>query len=628
MLAARWLSEERFAAAQHLIQELLQTWPEDPDLWNGLGIALASDPTSTAQQQNQAIQAFAQALSLQAHGEVADNLGLALLADEGPAPAEQGPLLQAACMYCQNLELKWQLARRLRTLYPQVAEAFEAICQCYEMLQDQSPVNPMPLFELADWLQTQQQFERTETELLKFWDLFRSQAAYRDYLGRFYLAQAAPDKSLPHCLAATQLPCQDPLQNQNYRLNLAITQKQLGAYAEALALLEQLRQEAPKNPLVLYNLANVYLETQNDAQAEALYRQALESQPDLLQAQVNLAHLLIEKQDLEQALKVLNQVLQQAPDSPQAQIHRAHCLLALGQYAEGWKAYEIRHWYSQQKGYRWPGPVWQGEPLQGKHLHLMAEQGLGDMIQFVRFIPLLRQRFAPRYLSLQAPVSLHPLFRQLAGIDELLPHEAPAPQADLYLKTLSLAKLLEMTPENIPQPPYLRAPEGPLPQCLQVPAQDRRFKIALVWQSGKYHESTHQKRSLALAGLEPLLNGFPECQFWSLQKVYDPNEIAPYHSQILNLGDELHDFGDTARILQQMDLLISVDTSVVHLAGALNIPTWVLLAFAPDWRWGLHAESGPWYPSLKLFRQESPGDWSAPIQKLCQSLKAHLLNAQ
>ena len=259
-----------------------------------------------------------------------------------------------------------------------------------------------------------------------------------------------------------------------------------------------------------------------------------------------------------------------------------------------------------------PLPLWHGEDVTGRTLYVYSEQGLGDTLQFARLLPMAAARGAR--IVFDCPPELLRLFANFPGIAELRPAGAPLPAADFHAPLMSLAHRLGITLANLPaQVPYIAAPaSGPV---LPRPP-GTRLAIGLVWAGRPRHTNDHN-RSL---GLEDMLGlcDLPGVQFYSLQKGPRAEDIATIGARPLvrDLAPAIGDFADTARLVMQLDLVVTVDTAVAHLAGALGRPAFVLVPFTPDWRWMAKREDTPWYPTLRLYRQTAPRDWKTVIARV------------
>ena len=324
---------------------------------------------------------------------------------------------------------------------------------------------------------------------------------------------------------------------------------------------------------------------------------------------------------LEEALVSYDHALSLLPDDREALWNRALALLALGRFEEGWLGYEYRNLRHKTLAARkYPKPLWWGkEPLKDQRLYIYWEQGLGDTIQFARYALLAAAAGAKVAFSVQGP-----LLRLFKGFEPdvtvIGQNEAPT-EFDLHCPLLTLPLAFGTRLETIPtwEDGYLTAPLEDIARWdKRLPAGRRR--IGLVWSGSQMH-GNDANRSLALAKIAPL---FQSDDVWvSLQKeVRDADRAALEASGILDVSAELGDFADTAALISALDLVISVDTSVAHLAGALGKPTWVMVPFAPDFRWLLDREDTPWYPKMRLFRQSRAGDWDGVIARIGEALRA------
>jgi hypothetical protein len=311
-------------------------------------------------------------------------------------------------------------------------------------------------------------------------------------------------------------------------------------------------------------------------------------------------------------------------------------LLQLGDYPRGFSEYDWRWQTGQFTPFQCPHPQWDGRPIPDKTLLIHTEQGAGDAIQFARYLPLAARRC--KKLILVCRGDLIPLFSTLSGIAQI--REAgtiTVAEFDTYLPLLSLPRVFGTTLETIPaEVPYLDAqticrrkglgtsasPSLSLPPSLSSssPSHSLRPKVGLVWAgSPTYKNDRH--RSCPLHEWTPVLR-VPVREFYSLQKGPQREELAqlPAELRVQDLDPHLQDYGDTAVIVDALDLVITVDTSVAHLAGALGKTVWTLLPYVPDWRWGLEGETTPWYPTMRLFRQTRAGDWAEVLNRVALAL--------
>jgi hypothetical protein len=390
----------------------------------------------------------------------------------------------------------------------------------------------------------------------------------------------------------------------------------LADYDAAMALV-------PSHPLALYNRGNALRALGRMPEALAAYEQALNSAPNHLNAWLNRGIALAALNRHAEALGSYARLLALQPDHAEAHFNNAMSMLTLGDYPRGFAEYEWR-WkragITGRKEFR--RSPWLGEvPLAGKTILLHGEQGLGDTVMFARYAPLLARKGAKVVLEVQP--ELRELVANLEGVAAIVGRGDKLPPFDLHCPLASLPLALKTELASVPAGiPYLRASEASLakwrPRLEALPSP----RIALAW-SGRAAHVNDRNRSLRLRELAPLLT-LPGLSFISIQRELRPDdaeELARLRG-IRHLGDELESFADTAAVLALCDLLISVDTSVVHVAGALGRPAIVLVPFQPDWRWTLDRDASPWYPALRLFRQSAVGDWAGVIERVKGELAA------
>jgi tetratricopeptide (TPR) repeat protein len=441
-------------------------------------------------------------------------------------------------------------------------------------------------------------------------------------------------------------------------VNLGFLLGELDRLDEARVYYEQARALNPQQPEVHHNLGNVLREQGKRDEALACYNEALRLRPDYIKALVNKGIALVAGGDIEPALPCLRRAIELDPDfaeahnslgtalsaSGQVEDALAHYEIAIalkpdyvdahwnralvrllqGDYQRGWPDYEwrwqCRHWqrpaFSQ--------PVWDRGPLAGKTILLYAEQGLGDTLQFIRYAPIVKARGARVILQCQA--TLIPLLSRCAGLDEIVPLGSPPPAFDVWAALMTLPALVGTTVESIPaHVPYLRADPALVEHWRRQLAPIDGFKVGIAWQGSTTH-AWDRHRSVALSAFEPLAQ-VPGVRLISLQKGTAVQQIQEVASRfaVIDLGDEVDRtagaFMDTAAILLSLDLVVSVDTSVAHLVGGLNVPLWLALHHTPDWRWLRGRPDSPWYPSARLFRQPAPGDWNAVFAQIAEALR-------
>ncbi len=271
-----------------------------------------------------------------------------------------------------------------------------------------------------------------------------------------------------------------------------------------------------------------------------------------------------------------------------------------------------------------PPPQWRGEPLHGARILLHGEQGLGDTLQFLRFLPMVQATGASVLLEVQPP--LRSLAAQLPGVTALFTSGEPLPPFDWHCPLMSLPTALGIASESLPAPrSYLSIPDAAQQKAAALPWPATGLRVGIAWAGNAAH-TKDRYRSLPLALLEPLLR-LEGVHFYSLQMGPPAAQLQSLQAPITDLRPAITDMADTAALIAHLDLVIAVDTSVVHLAGALGKPVWLMLPAAPDWRWMLHRDDSPWYPSMRLFRQPTLNDWPHVVAQICRQL-APLSHAQ
>jgi len=392
----------------------------------------------------------------------------------------------------------------------------------------------------------------------------------------------------------------------------------LGRADEALTDFDAALAVMPGHPGALYNRGNALFDLGRCANAITAYDGAIAAAPNDAPAWNNRGRALQALNRHAEAVASFDRAIAIRKDYADAHFNRALSLLTLSDLTRGFAEYEWRWQRSRVHDSRrsYGKPLWLGDyPLARKTILLTAEQGLGDTIQFARYAPLLAQSGARVVLEVQP--ELKTLLAGLDGVASCHARGDQLPAYDVHCPLGSLPLALKTEPTNIPAAiPYLRADEPHLIKWRERLASLPGKRVALAW-AGNVSHANDRNRSIDLKLLEPLL-ALEGISFLSLQRELrgDNAEDLARQANVTPLGRELADMADTAALIALADLTISVDTSVVHVAGALGRPVWVMLAFAPDWRWTLNAESSPWYPQARLFRQPTLGDWPSVVAAL------------
>ena len=403
---------------------------------------------------------------------------------------------------------------------------------------------------------------------------------------------------------------------------LGVIHYQRRELSAALPLLERSVALAANEPEFHNNLGLALAAADREADAIAAYRAALAIDADHAVAWNNLGLALQSVNDVAGAIMAFRRAIELKPGFAHAHWNLAMALLLDGQFEEGWREYEWRLELAELGKRQQPlaGPKWDGLAAAGKTLLLDMEQGLGDALQFIRFVALLADRGARCIVRCRD--ALRPLLATVRGVAQLVGESEPLPPYDAHLALLSLPRVLSTTCDTIPATvPYIVA----APDCRAATRSrldaDGKLNVGLAWAGNRDHPND-RNRSCPLTVLGPLLE-LPGIAWFSLQQGAASEEIAAVRGaqRLVPLppGTAL---ADTAALIAELDLVITVDTSIAHLSGALGQPTWVLLPFAPDWRWLLERSDSPWYPTARLFRQPRPRDWPAVAAGVGDALQA------
>jgi tetratricopeptide (TPR) repeat protein len=403
--------------------------------------------------------------------------------------------------------------------------------------------------------------------------------------------------------------------------NLSTALKDSGRFDQAIDAAKTAIAQRPNYAGALCNLGVALKAKGQLDEAMDAYRQAIQHEPNYADGYYNIGNLHKERGELDEAATACEKALSLRPDFPSARWNLSLVKL-MRDDPDAWEAYEARWLVSKStmtRGY--PQPLWDGSDLSGRTILLHAEQGLGDTIQFIRYAPMVKEKGGTVVVLCQPELS-----RLLSGqlqIDRVVSDDASAAPFDVHCPLLSLPRVLKTTPGTIPGAvPYLSADSNLVEQWRQrISQQAPGLKVGLVW-AGRPLNARDEQRSLELAALAPLAQ-VEGVEFYSLQKGEAGAQASspPAGMRMTDWTAELGDFADTAALVSNLDLVISVDTSVAHLAGALANPVWTFMAFSPDWRWKLNRSDTPWYPTMRLFRQPKWGDWNSAIEQVAEALR-------
>jgi tetratricopeptide (TPR) repeat protein len=435
------------------------------------------------------------------------------------------------------------------------------------------------------------------------------QARYTEAVARYHEAlRLAPDYAEAH-------------------FNLGNALRNLEQYEEAAASYRdavRLRQDWPEAANALGNTL-AYLVRYDEA--ISIYTASLQQHPEHAETHNNLGLALQAVGRLGEALAHFDQAIRHSAEFAAPHANRAQVWLLLGHYRAGWPEFEWRWRLPGKAPPQLPRPAWDGGPLGGRTILLWVEQGLGDTIQFLRYASLVQQMNGRALLACQK--DLVSLLSTCPWIEGLAPHGSPLPPFEVHAPLLSLPGLLGTTAVTIPAPvPYLRAEHERVARWrteVERLAGSAKLKIGIAWRGSKGYPQDYQ-RSIPLHHFAALA-GIPGVQLFSLQKGQGEEEVAQGTVPVIDLTERLDQDGaflDTAALMMSLDLIISADTSISHLGGALGVPVWLALALVPDWRWLLGREDSPWYPHHRLFRQTVAGRWEDVFERLASAVRERL----
>jgi tetratricopeptide (TPR) repeat protein len=536
---------------------------------------------------------------------------------------------EAAAAYQQAVSVKPDYAEAYHNMaialqsQSQYAAAFEKCKQAVSIKSDYAEAYNTMGFSL----EKQQKYAEAIKYYKKAVQLKPDFAEAYNHLGVVLNVQGHPAEAIDNYKQALRL---DPNYAEVYN-NMGIALKEQKQFVEAILRFKQAIRLDPDFAEAYYNLANSLRDETRCTEAIENYRQAVRLKPDYAEAYNHLGIVLNAQggyaeiiENLE-AIESYKRALQLNPDFAEAHSNLSLVLLRTGRLIEGWKEYE---WRRNPKldittyPHCYEIPRWDGSDFSGKRLLVHYEQGLGDTLHFVRYLPMVKARGGTVILEVRKP--LYQLLQGFPGVDELVEaslDNKPVVKFDHHISLMDLPKIFETSLETIPA-------EVPYINCCPKKAELWRnklagpdYKVGIVWAGSPSH-SNDQNRSCTLKYFEPLTK-IEGIRLYGLQKGKAAEQVEKLADEMIitNLGTEFEDFTDTAAAIENLDLVISVDTSVLHLAGAMGKPIWTLLPFAPEWRWMLNRQDSPWYPTMKLFRQKKWGQWESVFQDVAEELR-------
>lgn len=595
----------RFAEAEKIYRDFLRSDPDNPAALNLLGVACSQQG-----RKDEGAQFLLRAVALQPNAaDFHSNLAMVYV--------ESGRLDGAIAS-----------AQRAVALQPAHIEAMNILGNALRQLGRNA--------EALDWLQRSLSVRPEQPEILAgLAEVYRR-------MGRIADADAISQRLLalqPNSHEGLAVRGETLLNQRRYPEAAVVFQSLIDAYPQSwvgynglgVALFRQGR-EAEASPL--YQKAIELAKTENAGplnnagyacvaegeldQAFEYFQRALAIRPDLPEVHNNLGNVHAGRLELDRAMEAYNRALFYQPDHEDAHWNKSLLLLLQGNFSEGLLEYEWRwlKFLEHRQSYR--QPAWDGYDIAGKTILLHSEQGFGDTIQFARFAEAVRTRGANVILGCDQ--ELLALLSSMNDQIRVVPRGTPSPPFDVHCALLSLPYALDITIDTIPgKTPYVFADENLRNHWQAAFSGLKGMKIGICWAGDSGHARNRDRSaSLELFGA---LRDLPGVHFASLQKGAPGREPVPAGFKLIDMTDQLRNFADTAALIANLDLVISVDTAVAHLAGALGKPVWTLVSYAPDWRWLLDREDSPWYPTMRLFRQRTRRDWSEVMGRVRSALE-------
>ena len=595
--------------AEAAFRELLSFEPTNAEVWQALGSVCREQG-----KHDEALTAFQRAVTLDPEFAQAHNsLGIAYL--------ERGNLPAAAERLERALELNPELPaaqNNLGNVYLAQGRKSDALARYQEAVR-LHPSFAEAHGNLGNVLRDLGRLDEALASCRRAIELKPSFAIGHNHLGAVYSNLRRWEDAVTCFRQAIALQAKYP----EAHINLGDALRELGRLVEAEAALREAVRLRPDMAQAHLSLALVLLDRDRFEAAEASCREALRLDAPLNAAHQALGMICMQRGQNEEAVACYQRSLTFAPADPALHRNLAIALLRLGRYEQGWAEYEWRLQCPEAANRNLAQPLWDGSPLAGQTVLLHAEQGLGDTLQFVRYAPLVQRRGGRVLLACQR--ALLPLLRHAAGIDELMALGDVAPPFHVQAPLHSLPRIFGETLETVHAPQaYLEADAGLVEQWGRELASIAGFKVGIAWQGSPYYRFDRH-RSIPLEEFAPLAQ-VPGVRLIGLQIGFGGEQVAALEGrfEIVDLGPRLDEgtgaFLDTAAVVKNLDLVVTSDTALAHLAGALGAPVWLATQFAPDWRWLSEGDRSPWYPTMRLFRQRRRGDWRAVFQSMAAAL--------
>jgi tetratricopeptide (TPR) repeat protein len=610
-LASGWEHQRagRYAQAEQYYRRVVQTEPNHAEAWYFVGV--------TCFRQGRTVEAqacYERSLALRPnHADALNNLGVAL--------AVQGRFMEAEARFRQSLRVKPDYGDALRNLgkalrdQRKLADAAESFRGALRLNAGDGELHAV----LGTTLLEADQLEPCVASFEEALKLRPADVGSLQGMGVALAKLKRHDEAIACFRKALRL---DPnLAGAHNSLGVALAEQK--RHDEAITCFREALRLQPNFAEALGNLGNALRNMDRFDEAIAAYERALEVKPDHAETHNNLGIALATLGKWTEAIAAYDRALEIEPDHVNAHRNRALAWLTIGQYESGWSEYEWRWRGKDLRRPEFTQPLWKGEPLAGRTILLQAEQGLGDTIQFIRYAALVHERGGRVVFQCQKP--LVRVLEGVQGIDELVPAGGPLPAFDVHAPLISLPGLFGTTTETVPAViPYVQVDRAAAERWRERLGGDGEVLVGVCWQGNPAFPSDRH-RSFRLVELDRAAR-VPGVRLVSLQKEFGLEQLRDVAGrfEIVDLGEELDresgPFVDTAALLSVLDVVVTPDTSIVHLAGALGARTWLALSVAGDWRWLAGRTDSPWYPSVRVFRQPELGRWGPVFGAMADEL--------
>jgi tetratricopeptide (TPR) repeat protein len=598
--------------AEQCYRQVLGVEPDNADAWALLGAVDIG-----LERMDQAVEHLRYALRLNPnHGPAHDNLGIAL--------ARLDRLDEAAACFQDALRLNpmhadtYMNLGNVQSMQGKLREAEASYCRAVAL----NPDSALTHFNLGNTLNDQNKRDEAVACYRQALRLNPADPRVYNNLGTALQELGKTDEAVASFREAIRLK---PDYGRAHS-NLGNAFREQGKLEEAVACCQQALRLEP-DCAEAYNTLGATLVNQGKVdEALTRFQPALQLKPGYANAYHNLGAALLELGRTQEALQNFEEAVRLKPDYATARMSLGMVHLLLGNFERAWPDYEWR-WRTKEFPPRsFTQPRWDGKPLGGQTILLHAEQGLGDTLQFIRYAPLVKQRGGRVIVEVQPPLAR--IVAGCLGVDNVVAAGSPLPHFDVYAPLLSLPSIFKTTPATVPTDvPYVFADRALEEHWQKELGGIAGYKVGLNWQGNPQHKKDRQ-RSFPLALLAPLAQA-PGVQLISIQQGPGVEQLTDVDARVAVVDPSRQTpqgadpFQITAAIMKNLDLVISSDTATAHLAGALGVPVWVALPFAPDWRWMLEREDSPWYPTMRLFRQQRPGDWQGVFDLMAGALGQH-----